>query len=317
MRFKSCGAVVFAIVVMFSLQLAGNRSGAAKSLAASPGVRPPRGIVAMRDLEYARVDGKSMRLDIYGPRASKKPLPLVVWIHGGAWQNGDKRSCLARRLADQGYVVASINYRLSHEAIFPAQIYDCKAAIRWLRANAGKYHIDPNRIGVWGASAGGHLAALLGTSGDVEDLEGSLGPQKVSSRVQAVCDYYGPTDLIQMDAHAPRYSRLRHDAPYSPESRLIGGPIQQNKEKVARANPIRYVSKDDPPFLIVHGDRDPIVPIHQSKLLKDALAKQGVDVSFSTISGAGHGFGRRRNVERMVEAFFAKHLKSAPPTSGK
>ncbi len=209
-----------------------------------------------------------------------------------------------------------MSYRLSQEAVFPAQIEDCKAAIRWLRANADQYHIDPDRIGAWGASAGGHLVALLGTSGDVDELEGKLGNSEQSSRVQAVCDFFGPTDFLQMDAHAQRGSRLIHDAADSPESQLVGGPIQTNKGKVARANPITYVTEDDPPFLIVHGDRDALVPWHQSQLLFDALQDAGVkNIAFHKIEGAGHGFGGRREVDRLVDEFFEKQLKSLKKTA--
>src|SRR5260221_4919549 len=155
-------------------------------------------------------------------------------------------------MLDQGYAVASLNYRLSGEALFPAQIEDCKAAVRWLRAHAKEYSLDPEHFGAWGSSAGGHLVALLGPSGDVKEFE--KGPHlDQSSRVQAVCDYFGPTDFLQMDAHAIPDARLKHDLPNSPESRLIGGPIQENKDKVAKVNPITYVTPDDPPVLIVHG----------------------------------------------------------------
>jgi len=271
----------------------------------------PESIVATRDIEYANVDGTSLRLDIYTPKESAESKhPLIVWIHGGAWRAGDKRQCPAIRFVEKGYVVASVNYRLTNQAIFPAQIEDCKAAIRWLRANADEYQIDPKRVGVWGSSAGGHLVALLGTSGDVKDLSGdALGKADFSSRVQAVCDFFGPTDLLQMDAHALETAPFKHDAPDSPESMLVGGPIQENPEKVARANPITYVTPDDPPFLIVHGDQDRLVPIHQSQLLAEALEKAGVPHRFHRVEGAGHGFGRNEKVNQMVDDFFDRILK--------
>jgi len=277
---------------------------------ASP--RLPEGFVANRDLEYAKIGDKSLLLDIYTPKQSDLSRPLIVWIHGGGWQNGSKDRCPALRFLDQGFVIASINYRLSHEAIFPAQIEDCKAAIRWLRENAKTYHIDPERVGVWGSSAGGHLVALLGTSGDVEDLEGTADKSKHSSRVQAVCDFFGPTDLLQMDAHALASAPFKHDAPDSPEAKLIGGPIQEHKKEADRANPIKYVSADDPPFLIVHGEQDPLVPIHQSRILHDALRTAGVEVKFHTVKGAEHGFGRTPEVDRWVDAFFENKLKRRP-----
>jgi acetyl esterase/lipase len=286
--------------------------------AGAPEGRPPQkgppmdlaGVKAMRNLEYAKPDGRPQLLDLFVPEKADSPLPLIVWIHGGAWLGGSKNGTPAMGQLRRGYAVASINYRLSQEAIFPAQIHDCKAAIRWLRAHAKEYNLDPKRIGVWGSSAGGHLVALLGTSGDVKELEGDEGNLDQSSRVQAVCDWFGPTDFCQIAAHALPDSKLDHDAAGSPESKLIGGPIQENKDKVAKANPITYVSKDDPPFLIMHGDKDNLVPHHQSEILAEALRKAGVQVTFETVKGAGHGFGGP-DVMKMVEEFFDKHLKAA------
>jgi acetyl esterase/lipase len=209
-------------------------------------------------------------------------------------------------LAD-GYAVASLNYRLSQHAPFPAQIEDCKAAVRWLRANAATYGLDPSRFASWGASAGGHLAAMLGTTGEVKvfDVGENLGQ---SGRVQAVVDYFGPTDFLQMDAHRLPNGQI-HDPADSPESQLIGGPIQQNKDKTTRANPVSYVTSDDPPFLIVHGDSDPLVPHHQSELLAAALEKAGVPVTLYTVKGGGHGGFKDPAVPAMTKEFLAKHLK--------
>ncbi len=217
----------------------------------------------LRDLAYVPGGHERQKLDLYLPTEADPngPRPLLVWVHGGAWLGGSKNPCPAARFAKEGYAVASVNYRLSQHALFPAQIQDCKAAIRWLRANAGSYGYDPNRIGVWGASAGGHLVALLGTAGDVNEFD--VGPnQSVPSRVQAVCDFFGPTDFTKMSGF---WSTMKHDAPDAPESKLIGGPIQENPPKAQKANPITYVTKDDPPFLIVHGDKDPLVPHNQSE----------------------------------------------------
>ena len=266
----------------------------------------PPGVKVERDIEYVAGGGKSRSLDLYLPMESEsKTMPLIVWIHGGAWLGGDKAGCPAVRFVRRGYAVASINYRLSQEAIFPAQLHDCKAAIRWLHANAEKYGIDPDRVGVWGASAGGHLVALLGTTGDVKDLEGDEGNLKYSSRVQAVCDWFGPTDFTKMSAFP---TSMKHDAPDSPEAKLIGGPVQENKDKAARANPITYAAKTAPPFLIMHGDKDPLVPHNQSELLDETLKKAGVDVTFHTVEGAGHGFGGP-DADKMVEVFFDRVLK--------
>jgi len=266
----------------------------------------------LRDLEYVPGGHERNRLDLYLPKQaggeSRTPdkLPLIIWVHGGAWRAGSKKNCPAIRFLRKGYAVASINYRLSQHAIFPAQIEDCKAAVRWLRANKDKYALDPKRIGVWGSSAGGHLVALLGTTGDVKKFDKGKN-LNVSSRVQAVCDYFGPTDFTQISRFP---SRIRHDAPDSPESKLLGVPVQESKKAAQRANPITYVTKDDPPFLIVHGDKDQSVPHNQSQLLYEALKKADAQVKLHTVKGAGHGRFNSPEVDRMVDDFFDKHLKA-------
>jgi acetyl esterase/lipase len=219
---------------------------------------------------------------------------------------GSKRDQVPLEYVPLGYAVASIDYRLSQDALFPAQIQDCKAAVRWLRANAAAYRLDPDRFAAWGYSAGGYLAALLGVCGGVErfDTGDNL---RVSCRVRAVVDYYGPTDFLQMDAHALP-SAAPHNPPNSPESQLIGGPIQENKEKVKAANPITYVTPAAPPFLIFHGDADPVVPHQQSRLLAKALERAGVPVTFYTVRGSGHGGFKDPNVVALTRAFLARHL---------
>jgi acetyl esterase/lipase len=206
----------------------------------------------------------------------------------------------------QGYAIASINYRLSQHAIFPAQIEDCKAAVRWLRAHAAHYRLDPQRFAAWGPSAGGHLAAMLGVSRNVREFEvgDNLG---VSSRVQAVVDYFGPTDFLQMDAHRTPDGMV-HNTPDSPESELVGGCILEVPERVARANPVSYVTPDAPPFLIVHGDADPLVPYHQSVLLAAALKGAGATVTFYTVKGGGHGGFSDEEVPRLTREFLAGQL---------
>ncbi|MXV74770.1 alpha/beta hydrolase [Candidatus Poribacteria bacterium] len=270
----------------------------------------PEGVTVHRDLVYVKDGHERQKLDLYVPDTGEN-LPLIIWIHGGAWRGGNKTHYVPKAYLNAGYAGASINYRLSQHAVFPAQIEDVKAAVRWLRANAETYRLDPNRFAAWGSSAGGHLVAMLGTAGDIEEFEvgGNLG---VSSQVQAVVDYYGPTDFLQMDAH--RFpDGLVHDAPDSPESQLVGGPIQEHKERVARANPITYVSKDDPPFLIIHGDQDKLVPYQQSVLLKDALEKAGVSVKFYRVEGGGHGWFKDPKVPELTKAFLEKHLKPTQP----
>ncbi|HWE94101.1 MAG TPA: alpha/beta hydrolase [Tepidisphaeraceae bacterium] len=275
----------------------------------------PPGVKLFPNLEYAAVNGKSLLLDLYLPDKADLPVPVILFVHGGAWQAGDRHDRQAVPLVTKGYAVASIDYRLSEEALFPAQIHDCKAAVRWLRAHAKAYGLDPAHIGAWGTSAGGHLVALLGTTGDVKELEGDEGNLEYSSRVQAVCDWFGPTDLTKMDEQSAKSgvpSRMHHNAPDAPEAKLIGGPVADNKEKAAKANPITYVSKDDPPFLIMHGDKDPLVPLAQSELLRDALEKAGVPVKLEVIRGAGHGFGSPE-ISQSVQDFFDKNLKPVRP----
>jgi acetyl esterase/lipase len=264
------------------------------------------GVRTIKDLEYVADGHERQKLDLYLPRDGKN-WPLVVWIHGGAWRGGNKEGPPALPLLRFGYAVASINYRLSQHATFPAQLEDCKAAIRWLRAHADEYGYNPDRIGVWGASAGGHLVAILGTTSDVKTFDVGENLDE-SSSVQAVVDFFGPTDFLRINAQAGAKSRLDHDAPDSPESRLIGGPVLENPEKVKRANPIAYISADDPPFLIMHGEEDHTVPIGQSELLDAALKKAGVDSKFQRIPNAGHGFGGPE-IARTVRAFLDQHLK--------
>jgi acetyl esterase/lipase len=276
------------------------------SFAEAQQARPkvPDGTKIHRDLEYVPGGHERQRLDLYLPEKPDGLLPVIVWVHGGGWLGGSKEGGgPALPLVSKGYAVAAINYRLSQDATFPAQIEDCKTAIRWLRAHAKEYHLAADHIGVWGASAGGHLVALLGTSGDVKDLEGKQGNLDQSSRVQAVVDWFGPTDLTKMAGS--------HDQPYSPEARLLGGAVQENKEKAARASPITYVAKDNPPFLILHGDRDPTVPFGQSELMAEALKKAGVEVTLQPVKGAGHGgreFSSAENL-KLIEEFLDRHLK--------
>lgn len=267
------------------------------------GTAAPR---VLRDLEYVPGGHERQKLDLYLPSETiSEPLALIIWVHGGAWMSGSKDYCPARPLLEQGYAVASINYRLSQHALFPAQIQDCKAAVRWLRAHASEYELDPKRFGAWGASAGGHLVALLGTTGDVEEFDVGENLDQ-SSRVQAVCDFFGPTNFAKMSAFP---SEMNHDAPDSPESKLIGGPVQKMPDEVRQADPITYVTKDDPPFLIVHGDMDPVVPHNQSELLLVALEKAKVPVTLYTVKDGGHGGFQDPEVDKLVSTFFAENVK--------
>ena len=268
----------------------------------------PEGTKGLRDLAYVPNGHERQILDLFLPPGATNPLPLIIWIHGGAWRAGSKEQCPALRFVERGYAVASVNYRLSQHAIFPAQIEDCKAAVRWLRAHAKEYNLAPDRFAAWGSSAGGHLVALLGASGDVKGFD--VGENlAVSSRVQAVVDFFGPTDFTQMSKFSLTNALFDHDAADSPESLLIGGAIQQNRDKAAKASPLTYVSSDDPPFLILHGNQDNLVPYQQSELLRDALQRARVPVTFKIIPGAGHGFGGP-DIDRQLTEFFERQLRT-------
>ena len=262
-----------------------------------------------RDLVYKRVNGTVLTLDLYCPENVSSPLPVIVWIHGGGWSRGRKEQCPAVRIVDEGYAVASIDYRLTEVAPFPAQIEDCKAAVRWLRANASKYNLYPDRIGVWGFSAGGHLAALLGTSGGVKELEGTGDNMSYSSRVQAVCVVSGPGDLLQLyrDATGPSGAEMNPKVKPALEA-LIGGPVEEYKTRAMAASPISYISKDDPPFLIIQGENDPTVPVGLTQSFFAALKAAGVDATLNIAPGQGHGVGGPK-FDPVIKAFFDKYLR--------
>ena len=196
--------------------------------------RPPESTTVYRDLAYVPGGHERQKLDLYLPKDGTN-LPIIINIHGGAFRAGRKEDGVPLSYLAQGYAVASINYRLSQHAVFPAQIEDCKAAVRWLRAHAAEYRLDPTRFAAWGSSAGGHLAAMLGTTGETKEFNvgADLGQ---SSRVQAVVDYFGPTDFLQMDAHRLSNGML-HDPPNSPESELVGGPSNNTRTRPLKLTP--------------------------------------------------------------------------------
>ena len=223
----------------------------------------------------------------------------MIWIHGGGWSSGDKACPPGLGLLSRGYVVASINYRLSREAIFPAQIYDCKAAVRFLRAHAAQYDIDRNRFGVWGDSAGGQLAALLGTTNGLKEYEGFEGVTGVSSNVQAVCDWFGPSDFLQSnDWTGPGGNAI---------NQLMGGFVATHATNAMMASPVRQAGRAPlAAFLIMHGDQDFLVPVHQSRLLFEKLQGLGANARLVVLPHAGHGNGwfRSREDLSMVYDFF-------------
>lgn len=258
---------------------------------------------------YAVRSGEALCMDIARRADARIPAPVVIWIHGGGWNRGDryKGEELLKPLLDRGFICATIEYRLSEQAVFPAQIQDCKAAVRFLRSHADTYGIDAGQIGVWGSSAGGHLAALLGTSGGIAELEGDGPWPGVSSRVQAVCDWYGPSDLFTVGQNPEDH---RH-------AQLLGGEPMDVRRLALLASPVTHASEDDPPFLIMHGTEDTTVPIKQSQLLKGSLKRQGVSVQFEKVPGAGHG-GRafsKPEVLKKVVLFFERTLRPSTAQS--
>ncbi len=263
----------------------------------------PDSVEVVRDVEFGTGGGRPLKLHILRPKAPpKEAMPVIVWIHGGGWQKGDRNSGIPRLAgyAAQGYFCASVEYRLSKEAIFPAQIEDCKCAIRFLRSKAKHYNLDSERIGVWGSSAGGHLVALLGTSAHVKELEGSGGSPHYSSKVRAVCDFCGPTDLIAIVG--------KSSGAEGPVDKLLGGAPADKKSLAIHASPITHITKDAAAFLIVHGDKDTTVPLSQSELLETALKKAGVPVTLYVAEGRGHGISGA-DVDKKVREFFDKQLK--------
>lgn len=241
---------------------------------------PQAGATVYKDLPYVENGHARQKLDIYVPGdRGEGPFPLIVWIHGGAWKYGSKENCPVLPWVRKGYVVASINYRLSQDAKFPAQIEDCKAAVCWLKQRALKYKIDSSRIVAWGDSAGGHLASLLGTADDMPEWEN--GKRAFCSRVQVVIDWFGRADLTRVCTDPAMAA--------SPVALLLGGSGEKMAKLARKASPIFHVTKGDPPFLIMHGDMDDTVPIQQSLAFAKTLQETGVAVRLIVLKGAGHG----------------------------
>lgn len=263
-----------------------------------------------RDIEYARVDNISLKLDLYVPENVASP-PLVVWVHGGAWRSGSKDRMPLGELVKRGFAIASVDYRLSPVARFPAQVHDCKAAIRFLRAKAEYYAYDASRIGIAGSSAGGHLVAEIGITNGHLMLEGTVGDHlDKSSSVQAIVDYYGPSNFLTI---------LRQSTPHGLSVRvpalqlLLGSQPEENVELAKLASPVFHVDKTDPPLLLIHGDQDPQVPINQSHELHGRYRTLGLPVQFEVIHGGAHGGRQFYDQARidLVEQFLSKHLERA------
>jgi acetyl esterase/lipase len=298
-------------LAMFANRVPANAPPAQEGKGRGGLMQVPDTVDAKLNVAYADNENPRQMLDLYLPkkRNSDKPLPVLVFIHGGGWKGGDKTSGMRNVMpyvTSGDYAGVSVGYRLTNEAQWPAQIQDCKAAIRWIRGNAEKLNLDKDHIAVWGSSAGGHLVSILGTSGDVPELEGRLGSfTKESSRVQAVVNYYGPEDFITM---VTQPSTIDRTVQGYPEALLIGGRVQDAPDAAKSASPVTYISKDDPPFLTAHGTKDPLVPFAQAEELQERLKKAGVPTVLITMKGGGHGFASGE-LEATVHRFIDKQLR--------
>jgi acetyl esterase/lipase len=277
----------------------------------------PPGIKMEKDISYIPEGDVAQKLDLYLPeKAAEKPLPLIVHIHGGGWIGGSKFPCPVAMMVFKGYAVASVEYRFSQKAIFPAQIQDCQAAIRWLRAHSKQYNFDTEHVGVVGGSAGGHLSALVGTAGGKKAFAMIGGNEEQSDRVQAVCDIFGPTDFNTVMQQAADDKNVKNifqfNTPKDPYSSLIGTKLD-DKAKADAVSPVHYISRDNPPMLILHGTHDTLVPFAQSEEFVAELKEQGVEVWFQKLPGSGHGGGGfvKPGIIKLTQSFFDKHLQGA------
>lgn len=243
----------------------------------------PHTTAVSRDIVFADRSTGALLLDLYTPAEAVKPTPVVIWLHGGAWLTGDRTLApdLRRWFAARGIAMASIEYRLSDVATFPAQQHDVRSAIRFLRSRAAGWHLDPHHIGVWGSSAGGHLAALTGLTGHLDQLPGES--ERGDASVSAVAESYGPADLLD----AP--STWRGGGP-SPEAALLGGPPTHLAAAARAASPVYQVTGAAPPFQISHGTADPVVGCDHSERLHRALVEAGADSTLYLVEGYRHGF---------------------------
>lgn len=285
---------------------------------------PPAEKRVIRGLTYAQVGPIELKLDLHLPVTTDAPLPVLLWLHAGAWLEGERGFCPIANLAKEGFAVASISYRLSGQAVFPAQLEDCKAAVRWLRAHAAEYHLDPDHIGACGESAGGHLAALLGVTGGEQELEGTVGGNTAySSRVQAVVGLCVPSDFTELltsgrarsfwatlfttgNFAAAKYTLARNYA----LKKLVGGSLPKHAALVRTASPVTHITPRAAPFLLFHGRHDPLVPLSQSEDFARALRAAGVEAQLEVVDAHSHGFGRfPPEMMNHTRAFFIRQLK--------
>jgi acetyl esterase/lipase len=289
----------------------GQRSSSAPPVRPQPGGTSRsqsllNGFRVERNVAYANTENAHQRLDLFVPESAddQTRFPVVIYVHGGGWEGGNRdggQQFIAPILRTRRYAVATIDYRLSGEAIWPAQIHDCKAAVRWIRANAKRWGCDEDKIAVLGTSAGGHLASMLGVTNDVPEFEGSVGPHvAVSSKVSCVIDFYGPSDLVVLGSPLG-------EAP-SPISRLLGGSVSRRSDAARAASPVNHASDKSAPFLIIHGDRDSTVPLTQSELLHRALLNADAESYMTVVINGQHGYFGKPEVDQRCVDFLDRYL---------
>ena len=274
-------------------------------LLACTAVRAQDNVLVQNDIEFANPDDQHLLLDMASPKSGKGPFPAILCIHGGGFRAGDRHGYdgLIKKLAQRGYVAVTVEYRLSPKFQFPAAVHDVKAAVRWLRANSKKYHIDQNRIGVTGGSAGGHLAQFLGVTMGVPEFEGNDGNPKYSSNVNCVVNYFGPSDFTKS------YGKSVDAAQVLPM--WLGGDLTTALHKHILSSPLNWVTPHAAPTLCIHGTKDNYVAYEQATWIVDRLKAAGVEAELLTMEGAGHGFGGAvaKQADEAMFAFFDKHLK--------
>ena len=261
----------------------------------------------IRDLPFASTGALTLKLDLHLPEKSPRS-PMIVWVHGGAWRSGSRTSMPLGKLVEAGYAVASVDYRLSTQARFPAQVHDIKAAIRFLRGHGAEWKLPTNSIVIAGDSAGGHLAALVGVSNGHAELEGAVGDDpKQSSAVQGIISFYGGANLMSI---------LKQSTPHGLSVRvpaldlLLGGQPEVVPELARLASPVFHVDRSDPPLLLLHGDQDPQMPINQAHELMGAYRKLDLPAHLEVVHGTAHGGAAFYDAERMevVKAFLERHF---------
>ncbi|HNS32748.1 MAG TPA: alpha/beta hydrolase [bacterium] len=271
----------------------------------------PEGTKVIRDMEYRKLGGMSLLMNVYIHGSPRAELPVILYMHGGGWRTNSRINCpRALELLVHGYAVASINYRLTNIAPFPAQLEDCKEAVRFLRAKGKNYGLLTNRIGAMGVSAGGHLASLLGTTAETKEFDRGENLD-FSSSIQAVCNFYGPSSINELGRFAEKKG---NESLKQVVEKLIGGPLDRKKKTAEKASPLNYIHKNAAPFLIIHGDRDPVVPVSQSEMLHKALLEAGVESHLYIVKGGihgGEGFINSTLLVRKISSFFNSHIKKS------